>query len=150
IEALWVVSDALRLVFASHSLAFCSAAKRVASTGIPSIRIIVESSCKQTREKCLGRLSLARPVRPTTISVAWIVPEAFIPATGLQSNLSGEWGWQLVKPPLRSDGRNGPDRCCVRCPRLPTITAASQQRRRHIQLFPPYLERVISPSTIWV
>src|SRR6266852_7161081 len=32
-EALCVVSDALRLVFASHSLAFCSAAKRAASTG---------------------------------------------------------------------------------------------------------------------
>ena len=84
IEALCEVSDALRLVFVSHSLAFCSAAKRAASTGIPSIRIIVESSCKQTREKCLGRLSLARPVRPTTISVAWIVPEAFIPATDLR------------------------------------------------------------------
>ena len=69
-EALCEVSDALRLVFASHSLAFCSAAKRAASTGIPSITIIVESSCKQTREKCLGRLSLARPVRQTTISVA--------------------------------------------------------------------------------
>jgi len=69
-EALCVVSDALRLVFASHSLAFCSAAKRAASTGIPSIRIIVGSSCKETREKCLGRLSLARPVRPKpTISV---------------------------------------------------------------------------------
>jgi hypothetical protein len=74
IEALCVVSDALGLVFASHSLAFCSAAKRAASTGIPSIRIIVESSCKQTREKCLGRLSLARPVRPIVISVAWAVP----------------------------------------------------------------------------
>jgi len=63
-EALCVVSDALRLVFASHSLAFCSAAKRAASTGIPSIRIIVESSCKETREKCLGRLSLAPPCAP--------------------------------------------------------------------------------------
>ena len=64
-EALCVVSDALRLVFASHSLAFCSAAKRAASTGIPSITIIVGSSYKQTREKCLGRLTLptlcARP-----------------------------------------------------------------------------------------
>jgi len=45
-EALCAVCEALRLIFASHSLAFCSAAKRAASTGIPSIRIIVESSCK--------------------------------------------------------------------------------------------------------
>jgi len=72
-EALCAVCDALRLIFASHSLAFCSAAKRAASTGIPSIRIIVESSCKQTREKCLGRLSLARPARQTTISVGRVV-----------------------------------------------------------------------------
>jgi hypothetical protein len=49
-------------------LAFCSPARRAASTGIPSIRIIVECSCQETRDKCLGRVSLARPVRPATVS----------------------------------------------------------------------------------